>query len=126
MINMFEFFEKNNFKINWEKNMKKIFIGALLLGSVSTFAAIDNDGYEYERETFKGKFTKIGKSFVCMPAYRKAKEKAWQAGYSNCSQTYKYNLTNSWFTKDEVTCKAYVECGKRVRVETIESGEAEI
>jgi hypothetical protein len=111
--------------------MKKLFIGLVLLGSMSSFANTDNtqmnnETYEYERETFKGKFTKIGKSFVCMPAYREAKEKAFEAGYANCSETYKYDLTSSWFTKNEVTCKAYVECGKRVRVETIESGEAEI
>jgi hypothetical protein len=55
--------------------MRKLLIGLVLLVSMSSFAntentQINNETYEYERETFKGKFTKIGKSFVCMPAYR--------------------------------------------------------
>ena len=103
--------------------MKILLLGLILLASISSFGSTEI--YKYERETFKGKFSKIGESFVCMPAYSEAKDKAWEAGYPNCSTQYKYNLTRSWLNKDKITCTAYVECSKRVRVETIESGEAQ-
>ena len=99
--------------------MKKLIILILAVGSFSSFASKEN--YEYETETFKGKYTKIGKSFVCVPAFSEARDKAWEEGFS-CSGRYRYRLTRSWFNKNKITCTVYADCSRKVLVEAIDTG----
>jgi len=100
--------------------MGKSLIFLLLLLSFSVFA----DQKAYEKEKFKGIFTKHGESFVCMMAYDIAKENALNAGFSNCSQTYEYQLTSSLTENNKFTCKTYVECSNKTVIQQLGHGEA--
>lgn len=102
--------------------MKKIILGLALLNSITSFA---DSEFTYEKETFKGSYSKQGESFVCSVAYDRAKDKAWDNGFPNCSTRYRYSLSTSFFDSNKYTCKVYVECYSRVRIQNLKNGTVE-
>lgn len=83
-------------------------VSILLFSTLSASAA-----GKIQDETFKGKFDKIGDSFVCKIAYDIAVKNAYENGYDDCDQRYQYDLSTSIFNSDHFYCTAYAKCHRR-------------